>query len=61
LWTDHRENRTMARQTAMLTESDIRAIAEYFAAMPRACPPPGMDRGARTTIVERCVVCHGED
>ena len=61
LWTDHRENRTMARQTAMLTESDIRAIAEYFAAKPRMCPPPGMDRGARTAIVERCAVCHGED
>ncbi len=61
LWTDHRENRTMARQTAILNETDIRTIAEYYAAKPRACPPPGADRGARTGLVERCAVCHGED
>jgi cytochrome c553 len=61
LWTDHRENQSMARQTAALRESDIRAIAEYYAARPRACPPPGTDRGARTRLVERCAVCHGED
>ena len=61
LWTEHRENRTMARQTTMLGEADMRAIAEYFAAKPRACPPPGTDRGARPALVERCAVCHGED
>jgi cytochrome c553 len=60
-WTDHRENRTMARQTAMLNEADIRTIAKYYAAKPRACPPPGTDRGQKFTLVQRCAVCHGED
>lgn len=61
LWTDHRENRIMARQTTMLSQEDIREVAEHFAAKPRACPPPGTERGARSALVERCAVCHGED
>ena len=59
--TEHRENRTMARQSVALDDADIQAIAAYFAAQPRACPPPGVARGARPALVERCAVCHGED
>ncbi|MSO84500.1 MAG: c-type cytochrome [Rhodospirillales bacterium] len=61
LWTEHRENRTMARQSVMLDDAGIQAIAGYFAAKPRACPPPGVTRGTKLTLVERCAVCHGED
>ena len=61
LWTEHRENRIMTRQSATLEELDIQAIADYFAAKPRACPPPGTDRGARLPVVRRCAICHGED
>ncbi len=61
LWTEHRENRTMARQSATLDETAIQTIADFYAAKPRACPPPGTDRGARSTLVGRCAACHGED
>ncbi|MCC7016421.1 MAG: c-type cytochrome [Rhodospirillales bacterium] len=61
LWTEHRENRTMARQTAALDQTAIRAIADFYAAKPRACPPPGTDRGAPSALVERCAACHGQD
>lgn len=61
LWTDHRDNRIMARQSSVLDDADIQAIADYFAAKPRTCPPPGIERGARSTLVGRCAVCHGED
>jgi cytochrome c553 len=61
LWTEHRENRTMVRQSAELNDADIQAIADFYAALPRACPPAGADRGARFTLVQRCTVCHGED
>lgn len=61
LWTEHRENRTMARQSASLDDADIQTIADYFTAKPRACPPPGVERGARSALVERCAACHGED
>ena len=61
LWTEYRENRTMARQTATLDDADIQAIADFFAAKPRACPPPGTDRGTRSILVGRCTTCHGDD
>lgn len=61
LWSEHRENRMMMRQTADISESDIQAIAEYYAAKPRACPPPGTIRETRPTIITRCAVCHGEN
>ena len=61
LWTEHRENRTMARQSAMLDDAAIQSIADYFSARPRACPPPGTDRGPRLGLVGRCAICHGED
>ena len=61
LWTEHRENRTMARQSATLDDANIQAIADFFAAQPRACPPPGIERGTRFILVGRCAVCHGED
>jgi cytochrome c553 len=60
-WTEHRENRTMARQTATLGEADIRAVAEYFAGKSRACPPSGVERGPRIALIERCAICHGLD
>lgn len=61
LWSEHRENRMMMRQTADIGESDVQAIAEYYAAKPRACPPPGTARETRPTIITRCAVCHGEN
>ena len=61
LWTEHRENQTMTRQSVALDDTGIRAIAAYFAARPRTCPPPGVARGTRSSLVERCAVCHGED
>ena len=60
LRTEHRENRIMARLSATMDDTAIQSIADYFAAKPRACPPPGADRGARPTLVGRCATCHGE-
>ena len=61
LWTEHRENRTMARQSATMDDTAMQSIADYFAALPRACPPPGASRGAKPALIERCAICHGED
>ena len=61
LRTEHRENRIMARLSATMDDTAMQSIADYFAAQPRACPPPGADRGARPTLVSRCSICHGED
>ena len=57
---EHRDNRVMDRQTAMLDNDTIRAIAEFFAARPRACADP-QPRGAAPRILARCAVCHGQD
>lgn len=57
---EHRDNRVMDRQTAMLDNDTIRAIAEFFAARPRACAAP-RPRGEVPRILARCAVCHGQD
>lgn len=57
---EHRDNRVMDRQTATLDNDTIRAIAEFFAARPRACADP-QPRGEAPRILARCAVCHGQD
>lgn len=57
---EHRNNRVMDRQTAILDDKTIRAIAEFFAARPRACADP-QPRGEAPRILARCAVCHGQD
>ncbi len=57
---EHRDNRVMDRLVASLDNDTVRFVAEFFAVLPRACPPP-QPRGESPRILARCAVCHGEN
>ncbi len=57
---EHRDNQSMDRLVADLDDDTIRAVAGFFAALPRVCPPP-QPRGAAPKVLARCAVCHGEN
>ncbi len=59
-YSEHRDNQVMDRLVASLDDDTIQAVAEFFAALPRACPPP-QSRGAPPKVLARCAVCHGKD
>ena len=57
---EHRDNQSMDRLVANLDDDTIRAVAGFFASLPRVCPPP-QPRGAAPKVLTRCAVCHGEN